>query len=431
MTHLLTADVFGIRPISVLAFARSRFRHCVSLLLVLFGLTAGNAYAADPPYAATLRTKLLKQLQTDQCPGAVVYVNDPNLGIWKAALGSADLSGTPMDIDSHMRIGSVTKTLTATAVLIAVDKNLIKLDESISSQLPHVVPRGHRISIRSLLNMTAGLFNNTEDDAFNVALDVNPFRAYTVRETLDIAFRHPPYFTPGLRCDKRNADLNQPPCWHYSNTNYLVLGLLLEKVTGMKVEDIFQRWIFTPLGMNHSVMPPIASAAIPAPHPRGYLFGTNVQSNEAYKAAIAGNAEGSKIVVPPGVPPTDATDWNPSYTWTAGSAISTVSDMAIWAKALATGALLKPETHRQQLKWAPRITYGLGIAEALPGFLGHDGAVPGFQSLVAYSLDSGAEIIVLTNSEIVPNTPLEDALPANNLATIIDKALFRQEWEPK
>jgi D-alanyl-D-alanine carboxypeptidase len=218
--------------------------------------------------------------------------------------------------------------------------------------------------------------------------------------------------------------LTKPPCWHYSNTNYIVLGILLEEVTGMAVADIFRDWIFSPLGMTATSLPDIQDNAIPRPHPRGYLFGTNVQSNNAYKAAISGDVEGSKIDVPPGDPPNDATNWNPAYTWTSGSVISTLSDMVIWAKALATGTLLKPQTYAEQLHWAPRSTYGLGISEVMPGFVGHNGAIPGFQTVVSYSRDDGATIIVLTNSEVAPNRPLGAALPAENLAEMIRQTLF-------
>ena len=120
--------------------------------------------------------------------------------------------------------------------------------------------------------------------------------------------------------------------------------------------------------------------------------------------------------------------------------------MAIWAKALATGTLLSPELHRQQLEPTPlevvvdgmvqvvTTSYGLGITEVLAGcesrkevlprFIGHNGAIPGFQSLVGYSPETGGTIVVLTNSGIAPNTPLLEAFPADNLAKIIQQHVF-------
>ena len=366
-----------------------------------------------------MKKLLLQQLQDDQVPGALVYVNHPKLGRWSAALGSSDLNGAPLDIASYMRIGSVTKTLTATAVLQLVDKGLVGLDDPIERYLPGVVPNGGAITVRQL-------FNNTEDLGLNEALDAKPFQAFSPQQSIDIAFEHEPYFEPGTG-------------WHYSNTNYIVLGLLLEQMTGMSVSDIFKQWIFAPLKMKRSVMPVGESAEMPNPHPRGYLFGTNVDSLKVYEALLKGDEKGSAVRVPQGVPPQDATDWNPYYTWTSGNAISTLSDIATWAKALATGALLSPKLHKQQLEPTRLpdggvISYGLGITEVLPAcesrkeviprFIGHNGAVPGFQSLVGYSPETGGTIVVLTNSEIAPNTPLLKALPADNLAKIIQQHVF-------
>jgi D-alanyl-D-alanine carboxypeptidase len=388
---------------------------------------------SDPAYAAKLRKLLLRQLQNDRAPGALVYVSHPSLGTWSAALGSSDLNGAPLNISSHMRIGSITKTLTATAVLRLADRGLIELDKPIAFYLPGVVQnRGQGvITVRQLLNMTAGLFNNTEDEGLNLALDANPYQVFTPQHSLNIAFGNKgnPYFDAGKG-------------WHYSNTNYIVLGLLLERVTGVPAPALFEQLIFAPLGMRQSVMPEVASAAIPSPYSCGYLYGTNVDSLNAYLALIGGKEGAATAVhVPPGAPPQDATHWNPAYTWTSGSAISTLSDMAIWARALGAGALLSPAMHQQQV--APThfgnqgvVSYGLGIAEVLPAcesrnevlprFIGHNGAIPGYQSLVGYSPDTGGVIVVLANSEIAPNTPLLEALPADNLARIIQQFVFLQ-----
>jgi len=224
-------------------------------------LVAPAVAGDDLPYAVKLRKLLLQQLRDDRVPGALVYVDHPQLGTWSAALGSSNLSGAPLDIASHMRIGSVTKTLTATAVLQLVDMGLVDLDEPIDTYLPGVVPNGGAITVRQLLNMTAGLFNNTEDLSLNEALDADPLQVFTPQQSLAIAFTNEgnPYFPPAT----------PGKGWHYSNTNYIVLGLLLEQRTGIGVSSRFQQLIFAPLGMEHSVMPAIESAAIPHPHQRG------------------------------------------------------------------------------------------------------------------------------------------------------------------
>jgi D-alanyl-D-alanine carboxypeptidase len=142
-------------------------------------LVAPAVAGDDPPYAAKLRKLLLQQLRDNRVPGALVYVDHPQLGTWSTTLGSSNLTGAPLDIASHMRIGSVTKTLTATAVLQLVDMGLVDLDEPIDAYLPGVVPNGGAITVRQLLNMTAGLFNNTEDLSLNEALDADPLQVFT------------------------------------------------------------------------------------------------------------------------------------------------------------------------------------------------------------------------------------------------------------
>ncbi|MFZ1429186.1 MAG: serine hydrolase domain-containing protein [Geminicoccaceae bacterium] len=370
-----------------------------------------------PPFATQLKPLLMRDLRATKTPGALVYIDDPKLGQWAAALGSSNLAGAPLDIRSHMRIGSVTKTLTATAVLRLADRGLIHLDRPIAAYLPGLVPNGKAITVRQLLNMTSGLFNTTEDCSLNQLLDRDPYHSFTVREALSYAFRHPPYFPPGKG-------------WHYANTNYDVLGLLLEKVTGQSAPVVLRHQIFEPLQLTGTALPGEGFAGLPRPHPRGYQFGTNVQGLNAYLALLRGDIDDARIDVPRGTPPTDATFWNLSYSWTSGSVTSTLADMAVWAKALATGRLLSPKLHRQQLRPAPGTTYGLGITEVLPGFLGHSGAVNGFQSVIGYSPKRGATIVVLVNNQLAPNTPFPQAVPADRLAGLIYRTLFADKDEP-
>ncbi len=366
-----------------------------------------------PPYVSKLEPLLREAMRAERIPGALVFIDDPRRGQWAAALGSADLKGTPMPLDGYVRVGSISKTFTAASVLRLVDRNVIALDTPIEHYLPNVVPNGANISIRQLLNMTAGLFNNTEDCRFNQGLDRNPYLVFTPQQSLAIAFNHAPYFAPGTS-------------YHYSNTNYLVLGLLLEKVTGMPLAKVYRELIFRPLGMRHTSLPALADASIPLPHPTGYLYGTNVQSLNVLLAALRFDFLDSAVLVSNGTGPVDATNWNPSPYWSAGSVISTLHDLTIWAKAYGSGALLKPATFQQQTELLPSYTYGLGIAESPRGFLGHDGAVPGYSSITAYSPQLATSIVLLLNTEITPNTLLVGALPVTNLATIIQQALYPQ-----
>jgi CubicO group peptidase (beta-lactamase class C family) len=338
-----------------------------------------------PAFAAKLKPLLEAKMQQLHTPGAIVYVDNPGQGSWTTSLGTSDLATkAPMNVNSYMHIGSITKTFTATIILQLAQERKLNLDDPVSKYQPEV-PNGDNITIHELLNMTGGIFDFIEDEGFIRQLAANPTRVWNPKDVLAIAFKHPPYSAPGKE-------------YHYSNTNYILLGMIIEQITHQPVEDVFQQRIFTPLGMSGSSLPPRASSVIPDPHPRGYTYLPDFH---------------------------DATNWTLSYAWTAGAAISTLHDLQIWARALATGQLLSAGMQKERLTWvvtgtAPTaIKYGLGIYEIV-GFIGHDGAVPGFQSFMGYQPQKGAMIVVLTNLDPAPG----GAEPASALTSVILKALF-------
>jgi D-alanyl-D-alanine carboxypeptidase len=349
------------------------------------------AKGSEPPFAAQLRPLLEAKMQELRIPGAIIYINYPGQGSWTTTFGTSNLeTGAPMSINDHMRIGSITKTFTATVMLQLVEEGKLRLDDPVSKYFPQV-PDGSNITIREVLNMTSGLFNYSEDEGFGQTLLAHPDKVWNPWELLAIAFKHPPYFAPGQGL-------------HYSNTNYILLGLLIKKITCMPVEKVFQQRIFRRLGMDTTELPPLSSAAIPNPHPRGYTFETS-------------NAPA----------PLDVTFWSPSWGWTAGSGISTLHDLNIWAKALETGTLLSPAMQRERLTFVPypgtpwlghRLGYGLGIAD-FGGVIGHNGAIPGFQSFMVYYPQKRVTIVVLTNLDTAPN----GTGPADELEMVIQKHL--------
>jgi len=187
----------------------------------------------------------------------------------RAALGSSAVpGGRPMQLDDHMRIGSVTKTITADVVLQLAGQNRLDLNDPVSKFLPATL-NGSAMTVRQLLNMTAGVFNFTEDDYFNRALDATPQRPWTAAETIDIAMAHPPYFAPGAG-------------FHYSNSNYEMLGVIAEQVGRKPLAALYAELVTTPLGMAQTSLPAWDNTAIPDPHPQGYMFGNNEIGNAAY-----------------------------------------------------------------------------------------------------------------------------------------------------
>lgn len=351
----------------------------IAMLSPAAGMTAPN------DLRARLEPAVRAQMQQLGVPGAIVGVWRGRRS-WTAALGVADLrTRRPIAFDDKMRIGSITKTFTGTLVLQLVDQHRLRLDDPVSAYYPGV-PNGTHITIRQLGDMTSGLFDYTYDPTLIKMADANPQRNYSPEQLLRLGFRHKPYFPPGKG-------------WRYSNTNTVLLGLILERMTAKTIADQYRTRIWQPLHMEATSFP--SNGTIPPPHTRGYYFGTFDDPK-----------------VPPGTPPRDVTNDNPSWGWAAGAMISTLADLHRYAKPLATGALLSPSTQRERLRWhrAPKggVKYGFAIFDA-GGALGHNGELPGYQSFMGYDPQSDTEVIVLTNLALTRN----GKQPADALARTI------------
>ncbi len=238
--------------------------------------------------------------------------------------------------------------------------------------------------------MRSGLYSYTFDPEFNATLDREPEKAWTQEELLQIAFSQPVNFPPGEQ-------------FEYSNTNTVLLGLVIEQLTGMPVAEAFDERIFVPLGLGNTSFPAIDDASIPDPHPQGYMFGTNVSTIDTFAlpedeqaAAVAGTLK-----------PNDVTDDNPSWAWTAGAAISTVDDMTTYVKALVGGGLLDEQMQQARLDSVQSVGggtagYGLGMAQFGP-LLGHDGQLPGFMTFMGHDPETDLTIVIATNLSTVPS----------------------------
>src|SRR5712691_979502 len=185
----------------------------VFALMGAFALAPGLARAEG--CGEELRPLVEAKMAQLGVPGLIVQVEAPGLCHWIATLGTGDVAKRrPMSLDGRVRIGSITKTFTGTVVLQLVDEGRIGLDDPISLHLSGV-PNGSAITIRQLLYMSSGLYNYSEDLAFNRSLDADPQRVWTPEKLLAIGFSQPPYFPPGAG-------------FHYSNTNSTLLGRLVE-----------------------------------------------------------------------------------------------------------------------------------------------------------------------------------------------------------
>ncbi|MGW4567590.1 serine hydrolase domain-containing protein [Streptomyces sp. NPDC004561] len=332
--------------------------------------TAPDVRALTPALARQLDASVQRVMHEAHVPGVSVGIWTPGQGSYVRSFGVADKStGRPMTSDLYMRIGSETKTFTVTALLQLVDQGKVRLDDPIGTYV-HGVPNGDRITLRQLAGMRSGLFNYSEDDGFFKALTSDPQRPFTPQELLDYAFRHPVMFQPGQK-------------FSYSNTNLILLGLVVEKESGRPLGDYIKQHVLGPAGMGNTLFP--TGNEFPAPHAQGY-------TDQTATGAVA-----------------DTADWNPSWGWAAGAMISTLHDLHIWAPTVATGQLpdgrrmISAAAQRQRLVTPatpiPGAGYGLGIFN-VRGWIGHNGSLPGYESLTVYLPATRTTLVVLLNTDI-------------------------------
>ncbi|GAA0283945.1 serine hydrolase domain-containing protein [Streptomyces polychromogenes] len=316
-----------------------------------------------PDVVARLDAAVRRVMREADVPGVTVGLWAPGRGSYVKSFGTADkATGAPMTRPLHVRIGSETKTFTVTALLRQVDRGRAGLDDPIGTYVTGV-PNGDRITLRQLAGMRSGLFNYSEDPDFDKAFLADPNRSFSPRQLLDYSFRHGPQFEPGAR-------------FAYSNTNLVLLGLVVEKLTGRPLHEVITRDVLGPAGLRSTVFP--TTAALPDPYARGYSDQT-----------ASGRTE-------------DATGWNPSWAWAAGAMVSDLDDLRSWARTLATGTLLKPATQAERLKTTPMDVpgagYGLGIFD-VQGWIGHNGSIPGYEVLPVHLPQAGATMVIVLNTD--------------------------------
>ncbi|MFK0219502.1 serine hydrolase domain-containing protein [Streptomyces vinaceus] len=361
----------------------------VALLLAALCAGTGSASASvradfDPATVAKLDAAITKVMEETGMPGLNIGLWMPGRGVYEKSFGVADRqTGTPMKSDLHTRIGSVTKTFTVTGVLQLVDQGKVGLDDPVSRYVSGV-PGGDAITVRQLADMRSGLFDYTKDEQWLAGLRADPHRAYTPRQLVDVGFAHPPNFAPGTK-------------WEYSNTNTVLLGMLVEKVSGQGLADYLREHVFAPLKLNDTSLPD--DGAMPDPHAHGYTDFTP-------KGTVA-----------------DATNWNPSWAWAAGGIVSDLDDLHTWAPALADGRLLTPRTQAERLKTlpvgvVPGASYGLGILD-FNGWLGHNGELPGYETIAAQLPAEKATLVVLVNSDIDHQGRNLSSLVGNAVTSIV------------
>ena len=335
-------------------------------------------------------------------PGAMVLLRTPQDDL-AFGYGATELGGTVAPrADTHFRAASNTKTMTAAVIVLLVQQGKLRFDDPVSKYVQGV-PNGDEISVGELLEMRSGLYNYTSAPELAESLDDDPTRVWTPEELLAIAFKRPPLSAPGQEYD-------------YCNTNYVLLGLIVEEIEGVPLAKVFQDRLFRPLGMKHTLLPVDTSNAIPEPYSHGYLYGGSSYAlvDAPYPADLRAAAKAGTLE------PNDATWQNPSYAFAAGGAISTADDLAIWMRALVGGKLFDADHQRQWLdSLEPQDPskplgqkYGYGISQITFGpnsMYFHGGEMPGYNSFMGYDPINDVTLIVWTSLTI----SLDGQPPAN------------------
>ena len=348
---------------------------------------ASTVRALAPSVASEIDAAARRDVNSGHVAGIAIAVLQHGQLVFKRGYGRSNLElGTPTSVKTVFRIGSLTKQFTATGVLLLAEQGKLKIDDKLSLYFPDF-PRANDVTLRDLLNHTSGIHNFTEGPV----IDKISTSGATVRQLVaDIAGQSPLYdFDPG------NG-------WWYSNSNYALLGAVIEKVSGESWGAFMKAQIFDKLGM------------------------ADTAADDA-RDVVARRASGYSLIdgAPGKFRNADFTDMSVPYA--AGALRSTVEDLARWNAGLYGGQLLKPQTLKEML--APgRLRNGAEDQTAIawpggkafappPGYvpgpyafglehhsengrrvIGHDGSIAGFDALMQTYIDEGVTIIVLTNT---------------------------------
>ncbi|MGA6930101.1 MAG: serine hydrolase domain-containing protein, partial [Pseudolabrys sp.] len=342
-----------------------------------FGSTAGSS-ALRPIDQAALQTMVDTTAKELLIPGAVVLLRTPQ-GEFTVTYGTTLLGATsPPRADTHFRIASNTKTMTAAVIVLLAQEGKLSLDDPLSKYVPGV-PNGDNITIAESLEMRSGLYNYTNDPIISATIDTDPAKVWTPAELLAIAFAHPANFPPGK-------------AYEYNNTNYALLGLVAEKVDGKPLAQVMHSRLFGPQNMQDTQLPASTVNTIPEPYSHGYLYGSSsvaLVGEPPYSPEVQAAARAGTLL------PKDYTGVNHSNAAAAGGVISTADDLATWIKALVAGRVLDPAYQR---RWFDSLQpedpskpegqkYGYGIAQLSWGpntIYFHGGETPGYNSKISY-----------------------------------------------
>ncbi len=337
--------------------------------LILIGIVIFHTFFSHRDILTPRIRRELKNILNDSAkkygtPGMMI-------GVWAGSeewIGENGLANTAsqdkMRATHQTRIGSITKTFTGTVILQLADEGKLSLYDSLAKYCPNI-PDSKKISIRQLLTMTSGIHSYTEIQRIDDEIAEDKFRVWTHEELVKAAVSSGPDFSPGKS-------------FHYSNTNTILLGMIIEKVTGNSVSDEITKRIITKLGLKNTYFP--KTTKFSGTYIHGYFEDEKTKKLD------------------------DWSEQNVSWAWTADAMISNMYDLKKYGKALTDGTFLHDALQCARLtEWIPvekpgfkSLKYGLGIAN-IGGFIGHNGEIPGYITGVFHSPEKDTTIVIVSN----------------------------------
>ncbi|MFE2066671.1 serine hydrolase domain-containing protein [Streptomyces sp. NPDC059467] len=343
---------------------------------------AGHSAAGHSAAGHSATRKAVEAAVAEGVTGVTATARDAH-GTWSTTAGVGNTrTGDPRSPSDHYRVGSITKTFVATVLLQLEAEGRLSLDDTVDRWLPGVVTGngndGRRITVRQLLNHTSGIFNYTADDDFGRTYFLadgflkHRYDTMTPAALVAIAMKHKPAFAPGTS-------------WAYSNTNYVLAGMVIKAVTGRSYAEEITNRLIRPLHLTGTSLPG-TRPAVPGPSSRAY----------------------SKLAETTTGPTYDVTTLNPSLASSAGEMISTSADLTRFYEALLRGSLLPPHQLKEMktttpVPGAPNSAYGLGLIDQTLScgrhVWGHDGGIHGSTSTAATTADGRHALALNFNAD--------------------------------
>ena len=370
---------------------RIAFSLTLTVLLTNWITVAQNEKLTFPPDVVAEMQTSMEDLTTDSFPpGMVVWIDSPEYR-FEGASGFAYLADeTPMPAGGAFRIGSITKTFTATVILQLVEDGILTLDDTVAQWLPEVteqLPYADEMTVYQLLSHTAGTANIVEHESYYTDIFTEMVVDETTGNVSMDCVRRDPNDTLARYVYGKDVLFEPGTSWYYSNTNYALLGMIIEVAMDMPLTEAYRTNIYEPLGLESTFMDCYEDAVVDVVN--GYTgFGDTLA---------------------------DLTELHESVGWSAGGMVSTASDLVTYARGLFTGDLFdNPETLIMMTTPASNSLSGLGVFIG-DDYIGHPGGIAGFRSVLNYSPALDTVVVVLYNND--------GADPEENLVDIVNPML--------